>query len=285
MARRALGLTIGGGVLLFAWFGCARVLPVQPTATPTHTVTCTTTAIPPTATPTPTQTPSPSSTPTPTVTCTPTQSPTPTPVRVVAQVLRVIDGDSIEVSVDGQPYIVRYIGINAPEMDPKPERLGAEASAANTILVAGKSVYLEKDQSEVDQYGRWLRFVFVGDVLVNAELLRQGWAWVESIPPDVTREAQFEQLEAEARQAGLGLWAAIPTATLSASQAGGCPQGCIEPSSGCTIKGNINKSGEHIYHMPGQRYYDQTTIDPGKGERWFCTEAEAQANGWRKSKR
>ena len=53
-------------------------------------------------------------------------------------------------------------------------------------------------------------------------------------------------------------------------------------SSGCNIKGNISYSGgQRIYHMPGQHYYDDTVIDPRKGERWFCNEAEAQAAGWR----
>ena len=59
-----------------------------------------------------------------------------------------------------------------------------------------------------------------------------------------------------------------------------------EPPPGCVIKGNISmRTGERIYHLPGQRYYDSTVISPDKGERWFCTEAEARENGWRKSKR
>ena len=55
--------------------------------------------------------------------------------------------------------------------------------------------------------------------------------------------------------------------------------------SGCNIKGNISlSSGEHIYHMPSQEYYDETQIDFSKGERWFCSESEARSAGWRKSK-
>lgn len=58
------------------------------------------------------------------------------------------------------------------------------------------------------------------------------------------------------------------------------------PSSNCNIKGNIStKTGEKIYHVPGQQFYNKTKIDTSKGERWFCSEAEAQAAGWRKSKR
>ena len=53
----------------------------------------------------------------------------------------------------------------------------------------------------------------------------------------------------------------------------------------CNIKGNISvRSGERIYHVPGQEYYDETKISPGHGERWFCSEAEARAAGWRRSK-
>jgi hypothetical protein len=52
----------------------------------------------------------------------------------------------------------------------------------------------------------------------------------------------------------------------------------------CVIKGNISKSGERIFHVPGNRYYDKTTIDEGSGERWFCSESEAIAAGWRPAK-
>lgn len=66
----------------------------------------------------------------------------------------------------------------------------------------------------------------------------------------------------------------------------GCPRGCEAPPPGCDIKGNISlRTGEPIYHLPGQQYYEKTVIAPEDGERWFCTEAEARANGWRKSKR
>jgi hypothetical protein len=66
----------------------------------------------------------------------------------------------------------------------------------------------------------------------------------------------------------------------------GCPSGCDQPRAGCEIKGNISfRTGEKIYHLPGQQYYDKTVIEPAQGERWFCTEAEALSNDWRKSKR
>lgn len=54
-------------------------------------------------------------------------------------------------------------------------------------------------------------------------------------------------------------------------------------SGACRIKGNISRSGERIYHVPGGRWYERTRINPSKGERWFCSEEEARAAGWRKS--
>lgn len=56
------------------------------------------------------------------------------------------------------------------------------------------------------------------------------------------------------------------------------------PSSGCLIKGNVSARGERIYHPPGCRYYNATRIDPARGERWFCSEAEALAAGWRRTR-
>ncbi len=64
-----------------------------------------------------------------------------------------------------------------------------------------------------------------------------------------------------------------------------CPQGCTTPPPGCAIKGNISSSGEKIHHVPGGASYGATQIDPSKGERWFCVESEAIANGWRKAQR
>jgi hypothetical protein len=69
-------------------------------------------------------------------------------------------------------------------------------------------------------------------------------------------------------------------------EAGACPSGCTTPPPGCVIKGNINiRTGERVYHMPGQKHYNDVTIETGNGERWFCTEDEAEANGWRRARK
>jgi len=122
----------------------------------------------------------------------------------VARVTQVIDGDTIR--VEGG-YKVRYIGIDTPEVYPKLEAFGMEAWQANRKLVEGKEVRLERDVSETDKYGRLLRYVYVDDILVEAELVRQGLAEAKAYPPDTKYQDYLEQLEAEARQAGRGIWA------------------------------------------------------------------------------
>jgi hypothetical protein len=77
---------------------------------------------------------------------------------------------------------------------------------------------------------------------------------------------------------------AAPEPTAAGAQ-GGCPKGCGVQPPDCYIKGNISSKGERIYHVPGGDSYAATVISPEKGEAWFCTEEEARANGWRKSKR
>jgi endonuclease YncB( thermonuclease family) len=118
-----------------------------------------------------------------------------------AQVASVIDGDTIDVLMDGSRYRVRYVGVNTPERD---EACYNEATAANTALVRGQSIRMIPDQSDTDQYGRLLRYIFVGDHFVNAELVANGWAEAVEYNPDRRYTANFRILESEARDAGLG---------------------------------------------------------------------------------
>ena len=121
-----------------------------------------------------------------------------------ARVIQVIDGDTI--TINGG-YRVRYIGIDTPEIHPRLEDFGREAWQANRKLVAGKEVRLERDLSETDKYGRLLRYVWVDETLVNAELVKQGLAQAKAYPPDTKYQDYLEQMEAEARAAGRGMWA------------------------------------------------------------------------------
>lgn len=208
------------------------------------------------------------------------------PVQSAQQVLvtRVIDGDTIEIE-GGQR--VRYIGINTPEtVDPRKatECFGPESSRENKELVEGKTVKLEKDVSETDKYGRLLRYVYLpsenaesDQILINDYLVRQGFAHASTYPPDVKYQDQLTNAQQEAMSKNVGLWSACQNFSSTQNQT-------EKQSENCQIKGNRSSSGEKIYHMPGQRYYEKTVIDQSKGERWFCTEAEAQQAGWRKSK-
>jgi micrococcal nuclease len=117
-----------------------------------------------------------------------------------ATVTRVIDGDTIV--IEGG-YHVRYIGIDAPESG---EFYYLEAKQINEGLVAGKNVRLERDISDKDSYGRLLRYVYIGDDFVNAEIVRQGCAWAIAYPPDVKYQVYLEAMEKEARQSKRGVW-------------------------------------------------------------------------------
>ena len=102
---------------------------------------------------------------------------------------------------------MRYIGIDAPEIYPKLEAFGMEAWQTNRRLVEGKEVRLEQDISETDKYGRLLRYVWVDDILVEAELVRQGLARAKAYPPDTKYQDYLEELEQQARLEGRGMWA------------------------------------------------------------------------------
>lgn len=124
-------------------------------------------------------------------------------------VTKVIDGDTIEVEINGEKKRVRYIGIDTPETvhPSKPvECFGKEASDRNKELVTGKMVRLEKDVSETDKYGRLLRYVYVDNDFINLRLVAEGYANVVTYPPDVKYSEQFLMAEREARKSDLGLW-------------------------------------------------------------------------------
>jgi micrococcal nuclease len=115
-------------------------------------------------------------------------------------VTRVIDGDTV--IIEGG-YHVRYIGVDAPESG---EFYYLEAKRINEGLVVGKNVRLERDISDKDRYGRLLRYVYVDDDFVNAEMVRQGCAWAIAYPPDVKYQVYLEAMEEEARQSKRGIW-------------------------------------------------------------------------------
>jgi micrococcal nuclease len=131
--------------------------------------------------------------------------------RAEAEVLRIVDGDTIEVLLDGEEEDVRYIGVDTPESvapGQPVECYGEAASDFNAGLVEGEDVALRFDAELRDQYGRLLAYVYIGDVLVNAELVARGYARTLEIEPNTSKAPRFERLERRAGAAGRGLWGA-----------------------------------------------------------------------------
>jgi micrococcal nuclease len=132
-----------------------------------------------------------------------------------ARVVRVVDGDTIRVRLDGRTERVRYIGVDTPE-SVKPgtpvQCFAKRAAAANAALVAGRSVRLVGDVEQRDRYGRLLAYVYrePDGAFVNAELVRDGYARTLTIAPNVAHARQFAELARAARRSGRGLWSACP---------------------------------------------------------------------------
>lgn len=203
-------------------------------------------------------------------------------------VIKVVDGDTVDVSMGGVTERIRLIGINTPEtVDPrKPvECFGVEASNKAKALLTGKKVSLESDstQGELDKYNRLLRYVFLEDgANFNLLMIKEGYAYEYTYDIPYKYQAEFKQAQRDAQNGKIGLWGDIcqseiittnNTLNLATSSTTGA----------CTIKGNISSTKEKIYHVIGCGSYNKTTIDESKGERWFCSEQEALDAGWRKA--
>jgi endonuclease YncB( thermonuclease family) len=197
--------------------------------------------------------------------------------------VRIIDGDTLEVG--GKR--IRLHGIDAPEAkqtcsaDGKMWHCGEEATFALAYETAEHWVTCkEKDR---DRYRRIVAVCYMGPHDLNALMVRNGWALAYR-----QYSTDYVDEEVEAQKAGAGIWRGkfIPPwewrrgARLAHAEQAESP---AQRSGNCLIKGNVSRSGERIYHAPGGQYYSRTKIDPSKGERWFCTEEEATAAGWRKS--
>lgn len=130
---------------------------------------------------------------------------------VACTLLEVVDGDTIWVRLaDGSEEKVRYIGIDAPELPHEGmsgEYLGPEAKARNAELLQSGPLRLETDAETRDEYGRLLAYVWAGEVFVNERLVREGYAWAHSYPPNLARQEQLWQAHDQARAAHVGVWA------------------------------------------------------------------------------
>lgn len=229
-----------------------------------------------------------------------------------ARVVSIVDGDTLKVRLTGQVMTVRLHGVDAPESNQAHGRAAAKALQA---LAANREVELKPVGQ--DQYDRMVARVYVDGDDVNGRMVAQGYAWAyRRFLRQEPGALSYCDLEADARAAGRGLWVGpardwVPpwdfrrrhraddgagsdhgsdqgrdygreTAAACRATAAGREVRNVSPSpAACAIKGNINSRGERIYHVPGSPSYRSTRIDPGKGERWFCSAAEARAAGWR----
>lgn len=132
----------------------------------------------------------------------------------MAEVIRVVDGDTIVVRTGDREERVRYIGLDAPEVanvdaGTVAECGGDEARTANERLVAGEQIVLERDVSDRDRFGRLLRHVWLQDGgwrLIGRELVEAGAAEARSYPPDTTRDGELDAAERGARGRAAGIW-------------------------------------------------------------------------------
>jgi endonuclease YncB( thermonuclease family) len=194
----------------------------------------------------------------------------------------VIDGDGLRIG----DSTIRLFGIDAPEGRQSCRRNGSawdcgEAAAQQLRgLVRGRIVTCE--EKDVDSYNRIVAVCRAGGVDVSEAMVRSGMALAYRRFSD-----DYVPAEEAARRARLGLWAAefTPPWEWRDSQRNGARDGAFSSPPGCDIKGNINRNGQRIYHVPGSASYADTVIDPARGERWFCSEREAQRAGWRPPRR
>lgn len=236
------------------------------------------------------------------------------PPAGLLQVAGITDGDTIKVWINGKREPVRLLGVDTPESK-KPNTAVAcyakEATSKMQSLVQSKQVRLVADPTQVDRdrYDRLVRYVLLPDGRdVSQLMIAGGFGREYTYAAAYAKQGAFRTAQSQAQAAKLGLWGACgyaaafnPPSSTAISTVSATTPSQFKPSASprtttakppatqqtgaCNIKGNINSKGEKIYHLPGQQHYADTVISPGKGERWFCSEADAQNAGWRRSKR
>jgi endonuclease YncB( thermonuclease family) len=228
------------------------------------------------------------------------QAPGPVVGGPISGVPQIVDGDTVWIGTTK----IRLAGIDAPESDQICVRSDGEAwkcgitSRDELAKLAGGQVWTCYTTG-IDRYRRTLARCEVGGEDIQRWMVRNGWAL-----SFVRYSHTYDADEVDAKAARAGVWAgafiapwdwrrrnsrtailgttAVPT---NAQVSLISPELAREPvSQGCSIKGNLNRRGECIFHLPGSRYYNLVKMDLGKGKRWFCTPAEAEAAGCRAAK-
>ena len=209
----------------------------------------------------------------------------------------VIDGDTIRVKYNGSSEKVRFLLVDTPETNHETlgeQPYGPEAKAFVKQLLADQdTVYLEFDVSNRDKYDRLLAYIYTKDgINVQEQLLKNGLARVAYIyEPNTKHVDWFKDIQETAQKSHIGIWsvenyvtnrgydkeaynAAIKDGN-DVSSTNNDESRIINDTDDCVIKGNINSKGNKIYHMPGQKDYDNTVA-----EEMFCTKEEAEQAGF-----
>jgi len=199
---------------------------------------------------------------------------------VLTGTAHVIDGDTIVVAGEH----IRLEGIDAPERKQTCQREGKAWACGSVATRTLRGLISDRLVSckiiGRDAYGRALGACSAGHANLNAAMVRSGFAL------DFRRysSAYIPQEEA-AKAARAGMWSSTfvpPWEWRHRAQATATrPSGQRTGPNGCNIKGNVNRRGERIYHLPGSRDYRKVVVNTAKGERWFCSEADAVKAGWR----
>jgi endonuclease YncB( thermonuclease family) len=218
----------------------------------------------------------------------------------ISGIPRVVDGDTIAIG----DFKIRLEGIDAPEtdqvcLDRDARKWACGIAARDRLIEHVNGRRIECVPSGSDHYGRTLAVCKIGEESLNAWMVHEGWAMAF-----VKYSTAYLSDEEQARRAQRGLWGGAFIAPWDwrhrdrGTEIRGAlvvpitaqtillePVSAAEaPSPNCTIKGNVNRQGERIYHMPGGASYSSVNMEVA-GKRWFCTEEEAKAAGWRPAKR
>lgn len=198
--------------------------------------------------------------------------------EVFSGVVKMGDGDNLRV---GGSENLRLIDIDAPEMDQTCDLTNGQTFAcgawvADTVRAAFDGRRATCKAQRRDRYDRPLVTCLIDGEDLGARLVREGLARTYRDAPAYAEEQKAAILAAR------GLWAMSMQDPAEHRRAGG--QQPPAANAACAIKGNISANGR-IYHRPGDDSYARTTIRTDRGERWFCSEADARAAGWRPARR
>jgi endonuclease YncB( thermonuclease family) len=197
----------------------------------------------------------------------------------IAGTIRVVDGDTIDV---GQTRI-RIHGIDAPERGQPCTTLGGQNwSCGDWVTRQVQDRYAGRQGRctplETDRYGRTVARCTVQGQDIGQVLVREGIAFAYR---RYSQDYVADEVIAQSADRGIHDFQIQSLARYRITKI----KGRTAPDPDCRIKGNISGKSMRIYHMPGQNWYEKTGINAAKGERWFCSEAQACASGWRRAKR